>query len=866
MRLVDCGFYFVPKYRSTEYKVYSCTNLQSYMFTGLRVCRSANLQACKSASIRVHKSSGLQVYQSTSLSLQQSHPYPLYAASSRAFFKLASHISQPASPTQTTAEKLHLMSEPSALQNVAASGPVAPSNWSTYLYQCGITTNPFHHTQWEKNSPKYLEACGINATGAKMKFSLSPEVTSWVTSIKSECEYPRWGNHHMRVSVISSGPGGGKTRLLLELLSLPLEFDALYYVTFNNMSPISPTYDRMQNSEEAEKSIAMRILYQAILVQGYPDRQMQPFHEWREDLNPKGLKDVTRITNAIELLGGDRQAEYALAVDEANQIEENGIDNPGAAMYSLIQVLGEAMLDTKVFSFVAGTRIGAFHDATRTSGTYGLYTTHLELLTSDQQYSILDHIPSLNGWRCCRMARSLLLELGGLPQLLEAFIEAIVKARGPQNVPFGLVNWNDVIRDVRESPVSLSLSSGLSVALSQSLVDRIILREPVSPRWPLVGGQPETYESLQHNSQVVLQPHPYGPVEFIPTMPLVAFRLLVKTARQGLDNIDRFIDLDMLMNIYKPSTSEEWTSFEEFAISHTALMNEFFAKDQKKLKDTSLFWRYARGYGGAGHTKIKFVSQRSKVHKCCHEFPTRPSIVDENGYSCSFADGNCYLNAKGASFADGFYVCNVDVDYPFFDASEDTDTDDSASEDEDTTTTEETIAATSTEDKGAVTEDTGAPERFPPRRIFIAEQYNCTGTNLKAEKAGIDEHKKNLDGWKAAVGIPNKEDYRVITVVITTCQVPPPLPKDAKKYKNILVIDVTMFKDLYGILAPLVPTERIAINTMTWPKLVEIFGEEVAERIRDVRSTGFKDSSDFRTQMAGVGTEIADDVLSKCDF
>ena len=195
-----------------------------------------------------------------------------------------------------------------------------------------------------------------------------------------------------------------------------------------------------------------------------------------------------------------------------------------------------------------------------------------------------------------------------------------------------------------------------------------MLRELVHPGRPIVHGQQETYELLQQNGQVVLQqPYPStNLLEFIPTMPLISFRGLVKTARssQGLDNIDRFIKLDNLLDECEgPYTGGELASFKIFAVKHTALMNEFFADYQKKEKaPLSLSRRYAKGYGGAGDIEIRFVSEHCQAFLCPDTFPKVHEIVDEEGHLHNFADGNCYLNAPNASFADAFYSCSKDVE------------------------------------------------------------------------------------------------------------------------------------------------------------------------------------------------------------
>ncbi len=116
---------------------------------------------------------------------------------------------------------------------------------------------------------------------------------------------------------------------------------------------------------------------------------------------------------------------------------------------------------------------------------------------------------------------------------------------------------------------------------------------------------------------------------------------------------------------------------------------------------------------------------------------------------------------------------------------------------------------------------------------------------------------------------PGKKNHRVLTIIIVTCRVSP--PKDHKKHKGLLVIDVTMFEDLYGILAPLLKpqiTNRLAINTVDQATLATYFNENVADRIIHVRGSGFKDKSDLEKRMLENGGLIEDEkgMLDDCNY
>ena len=117
--------------------------------------------------------------------------------------------------------------------------------------------------------------------------------------------------------------------------------------------------------------------------------------------------------------------------------------------------------------------------------------------------------------------------------------------------------------------------------------------------------------------------------------------------------------------------------------------------------------------------------------------------------------------------------------------------------------------------------------------------------------------------------IQSKETYRLFTIIIATCRVSP--PEDHKKHKELLVVDVTMFEDLYGILAPLLKpqiTKRLAINTVDWATLATYFDKDVADRIIHVRGSGFKDKSDLDKRMAENGglSEDEKEILDDCEY
>ena len=126
-------------------------------------------------------------------------------------------------------------------------------NWPSYLIECGLTADPFQRSQWNNDPSRLRDAFGLNNTGASMKFNLSAGTKHHFYMVT---KLPRTGKDQINVSAVSSLPGGGKTRLLLELLELlPSTFDALYYTTFDYKSQLFPKFDTMRYNDDTEKSI-----------------------------------------------------------------------------------------------------------------------------------------------------------------------------------------------------------------------------------------------------------------------------------------------------------------------------------------------------------------------------------------------------------------------------------------------------------------------------------------------------------------------------------------------------------------------------------------------------------------------------------
>ncbi len=412
--------------------------------------------------------------------------------------------------------------------------------WPQYLQEYNIPPDPFSRSQWESTLSKTRQRPRLPKTGLQMEHKISDDVKRQLKEATVD-RFPRLrqGKDHVKVTVISSLPGGGKTRFLAELLNLlgDSEICALYYVTFSSSSRLLHNdFDDMETEESAHKSIAMRILYEAVQAHSNTDQDSKDFASWISDVRHLVLADINDINRAISLLGGDTKRKCIVAVDEVNKFQEDftktGLQSKKAlhvAMKNLIKALGYSMLFTQIFSFMAGTLIDDFARATQTSGI-SINIFKLSILSRAQQYAILDAYPGLSGWRRSATLKKILTSSGGIPRLVEALIEQIEGQLNGTN-DFEHINWTTVELFLGYATATYNWN-GESVELARSLVDTIMLRK-------------SKFAKDLFEEPIALQEKGGS---WYPTMPLLAFRTLVKKAKSGDGDCDRFKKLDSLLD------------------------------------------------------------------------------------------------------------------------------------------------------------------------------------------------------------------------------------------------------------------------------------------------------------------------------
>ena len=700
--------------------------------------------------------------------------------------------------------------------------------WPQYLQGYNIPPDPFSRSQWESTLSKTRQRSRLPKIGLQMQYQVSDDVR-WL--LRAGVEWVRrwrFGKNHCQVTTISSLPGGGKTRFLAELFNLleDSEIGALYYVTFSSSAGLlHKDFDNMDTEESASTSIAMRILYEAVQAHSNTDQDSKDFASWISHVRNLGLADMNNIKQAISLLGGDPRQKCIIAVDDVNKLKEDftntGLQSKEAshvAMKNLFKALFYPMMYSQIFSFVAGTLDNDFVSAARSGGIH-LYATTLSILSRAQQYAILDAYPGLTGWRRSAKLKKILATLGGLPRLVEILIEQIESALNG-TIDFDNINWTQVELSLGQATSAYDWKGG-SVEVARRLVDLIMLRKSVLPFLRISPEDPEeTFEKLVQHSQIVLQPREES---WYPTMPLFAFRTLVKKAKSGDGDRDRFEKLDSLldhMNI------QDWREFEIFASKYSNVMNGFVAQFSDDA--SSISGRYTGKYGDIEKLFITFLKSHPDWNRCSAHFPTTLEIISQDcDGSCSFTSGDYYLNAPQAGSADGFYVCRIPGLWSRFYHSDD-----------------------------IISDETSDSYKQPrPSLVLVVEQMKQWTSRTLHRQACIDEHKKNMEAFK---NIPERAKYRLVTVIIATCRIP--FLEDFSGLDDIIVLDITKFEEYFGILAPLVTLGcgRLDINTVTVQDLEKALGStNTAAKIVEERRKGvFEDKAALQERMSDIGISL----------
>ncbi|KAL8953468.1 MAG: hypothetical protein Q9222_000672 [Ikaeria aurantiellina] len=140
--------------------------------------------------------------------------------------------------------------------------------------------------------------------------------------------------------------------------------------------------------------------------------------------------------------------------------------------------------------------------------------------------------------------------------------------------------------------------------------------------------------------------------------------------------------------------------------------------------------------------------------------------------------------------------------------------------------------------------------------MWVVEQYKIQSMGVKYDERR-EELKETQDVWNAAWETEGKEKRRLVMVVIATCRIAP--PADDSEDEDLLVVDASMFHELYGTLEPLLRLVRLDVNTADEKTLHgRIDNHSTVSKILALRGSGFKGRKDFQQRLAEANESLGD--------
>ena len=298
-------------------------------------------------------------------------------------------------------------------------------------------------------------------------------------------------------------PGSGKTRFLAEVLKAPHPLVASH---FRNYAHIHATYNNGNETTQWDltlppnQSFATRLLYHYFVEH----RGVNPkcissfFNEVGEKTEYHWVDFYTALTLirddviAQQKLDCRETVHVAIGVDEFNKLLPS--TNPHASpllLKQLVASLGSTMIspppDTKFYVLFGGTASHSVQDAGLGS-SFDVTLLRLPPLKIDSSIFIAEQILSWEHVRTNPCLRSLLVDIGGHPRLLQYLLQLLKEYQSPEEVDWCKIQieYSRVVRE-RLSGVAADV---LVIALRDFITQKIV--EPYNFIKPGV-----TYEDLE---------------------------------------------------------------------------------------------------------------------------------------------------------------------------------------------------------------------------------------------------------------------------------------------------------------------------------------------------------------------------------
>ena len=424
------------------------------------------------------------------------------------------------------------------------------------------------------------------------------------------------------IGLFIGAPGIGKTRTLLELKTIVPCRENYVYVSFNGITPSAPkethaTFDQM---------IAIRILW------GSFERldSSITFKKWAAKFDYG--KDFT-TTDCLEIIRKE-EGPFCLAIDEISRLDEMA--------QRACNEIKELVLTSQTIVFLGGTLRNDWEMALTRSSIPAKFLS-LAPLNNAQVSSILDTLQPpyaeyFNGWRTNTHLRDLLLQIGGVPRLLDNFVRMCDKKfKGRSSW-----NWNQMDAILEE----IDPSPGLEIPFVNRLVKDIILRKQVDRRGPVIKDEPsKTYDRLQSQDFIQLLAGGDSKFSCFVFIPFVRFRQWVTALVAMTDHEFSFEVLSDLIT-WKVEWGY-WMDFEKVTAQYFQLLIYMWSEEAKRDPENRVTWTkfFNMNIPGWCDDDIQFIDGSPDVVMCGS---TIREPQNHNEYD--FDDGSVFVNAPSAPY------------------------------------------------------------------------------------------------------------------------------------------------------------------------------------------------------------------------
>ena len=361
----------------------------------------------------------------------------------------------------------------------------------------------------------------------------------------------------------------------------------------------------------------------------------------KRDLQPEQCLEIIR----------KEEGPFCLAIDEVSKLNEMA--------QRACDEITHLVLTSQTVVFLGGTLRNDWEEALMGSSIPAKFLS-LAPLSNAQVSNILDTLQPpyaeyFNGWRTNTHLRDLLLQIGGVPRLLDDFVRMCDEEFKGRSPPW---DWKQMDASLEQNDRITALGPH---TLSR-LVKDIVLRKQVSHMEFVIkedSGEPRrTYDRLQSQGFIqLLRGDEEG--NYVIFVPFVRFRRWV-TALKALT--DHEVSFEVLSDFMAQKVEwRYWIDFEKVTAQYFQLLIYMWSEEAKRKPQNPVTWEefFTMSIPGWEEDNIQFIDGSPDVVTCLEKFPKCGSTIREpqNPDEYKFDDGSIFINAPSASFADVFFTC-----------------------------------------------------------------------------------------------------------------------------------------------------------------------------------------------------------------